>query len=94
MFVQVSNQINQIDTGIQDVASNLEQAFKPSNHPERNTVNTPTEESNTVGDPDNSIPSSSSSDSENSRQRYEQYLITYFEILQCLFLENYLNLAL
>ena len=75
----MSNQINQIDTGIQDVASNLEQAFKPSNHPGRNPVNTPTEESNITPDPDNSIPSSSSSenigkpsDSENSKQRCEQ----------------------
>ena len=59
------------------MASNLEQAFKPANPSGRNTVNTPTQESNTIGDQNNSIPSSSSnenigkpSDSENSKQRY------------------------
>ena len=60
----MSNQINQIDTGIQDVASNLEQAFKPSNsHSGKSPENIPAQEST-------SIPGQNPSSTENSNQRY------------------------
>ena len=81
---QVSSQINQFDTGIQDVASNLEQAFKPPSQTSGHSVNTPTQDSNSNPDQNNSIGSSASSEanrnsssSEKSKQRYKAETFFY-----------------
>lgn len=59
---QVSNQFNQIDNGIQDVASNIEHAFAGSRSATRSTDdNTPNKESNNTLSPNYSSCDSSSS---------------------------------
>jgi len=71
---QVSSQINHIDTGIQDVASNLEQALKPSTQSDQYSENISGSEPATNQNQSTSSPSSRDnsqqpSDTKSSRER-------------------------